>query len=83
MATAYAAVGASTSASYVAETSFGVTPSNPTMTSLRAKLGAKFDLKRETFQSAEMTATRQVQALSYGNRSGSAEIPFRTQLRQL
>ena len=76
MATAYAAVGASTSASYVAETSFGVTPSNPTMTTLRAKLGAKFDLKRETFQSAEMTATRQVQALSYGNRSGSAEIPF-------
>lgn len=76
MTVAYAAVGAATSASYVAETSFGVTPSNPTMTALRAKLGTKFELKRETFQSQEMTSTRQVQALSYGNRSGSAEIPF-------
>ena len=72
----YAAVGAGTSVSYVAETAFGTTPTSPTMKALRAKLGSKFELKRDTFASKEMSATRQVQALTYGNRSGSAEIPF-------
>jgi hypothetical protein len=73
---ALGAVGASTSLGYVAETSFGVTPASPTMLPLRAKLGGKFDLKRDTFSSKEMSSTRQTQALTYGTRQGSAELPF-------
>lgn len=71
-----AAVGANTALNYCAETSFGVTPATPTMKIVRAKIGSKFDLKRETFSSKEMSATRQVMGLGYGNRSGSGDLPF-------
>ena len=71
-----AAVGANTALNYVAETSFGVTPATPTMKIVRAKMGAKFDLKRDTFTSKEMSETRQVMGLGYGNRSGSGDLPF-------
>lgn len=73
---AIAAVGANQTLAYVAETSFGVTPSNPTMKLVRAKSGAKFELKRDTFTSKELNPGRQVMGMTYGNRSGSAELPF-------
>ena len=71
-----AAVGANSQINYVEETSFGVTPTTPTMKIVRATLGAKFDLKRDTFVSKEMNSARQVMSLNYGNRSGSGTIPF-------
>ena len=43
---------------------------------LRSKTGVKFDLNRETFESKERRSDRQVSALSYGNKSGSASIPI-------
>lgn len=73
---ALAAVGSNTGLTYCAETVFGTTPATPTMKVVRAKTGAKFDLKRDTFSSKEMSATRQVMGLTYGNRSGSGELPF-------
>lgn len=73
---ALAAVGSNSSTSYVAEVLYGVTPTSPTMKALRSKIGTKFDFKRDTFQSKEASATRQVQGLSYGNSSGTAEVPF-------
>ena len=71
-----AQVGASVGVSYVAETVFGVTPTTPTMKAVRAKSGAKFELKRDTFSSKELTSARQVMGLTYGNRNGSGELPF-------
>lgn len=71
-----AAVGANTALNYCAETSFGVIPATPTMKIVRAKIGSKFDLKRDTFTSKEMSATRQVMGMGYGNRSGSGDLPF-------
>lgn len=73
---ALGAVGANSSLAYVAETNYGETPATPTLKYVRAKSGAKFELKRETFQSKEMSAKRQVMGLGYGNRSGSGDIPF-------
>lgn len=73
---ATAAVGTAVGISYVAETSFGVPPSSPTMKALRIKSGTKFELKRDTFQSKELTTARQVMGMTYGTRSGSAELPF-------
>ena len=75
MATA-AAVGSSVAVSYAAETSFGVPPASPIMKTLRLKSGAKFDLKRDTFQSKELNTSRQVMGLTYGTRSGSCELPI-------
>ena len=76
MTIALGAVGANRTLSYVAETSFGVTPALPTMKYVRARSGAKFELKRDTFTSKEITPTRQVTGLTYGTRSGSGDIPF-------
>lgn len=76
MPVALAAVGSNATLSYVAETVFGTTPATPTTKYIRAKTGAKFDLKRDTFSSKEMSATRQVMGLTYGNRSGSGDLPF-------
>lgn len=73
---ALAAVGANSALSYVAEVTFGVTPATPTTKYVRAKSGAKFELKRDTFSSKEMSASRQVMGLTYGNRSGSGDVPF-------
>lgn len=73
---ATAAVGANQTLAYVAETSFGVTPTSPSMKLVRAKSGSKFELKRDTFTSKELNPGRQVMGLTYGNRSGSAELPF-------
>lgn len=73
---ATAAVGTSVGISYAAETTFGVIPTSPTMKALRLKSGAKFDLKRDTFQSKELNTSRQVMGMTYGNRSGSAELPI-------
>lgn len=70
-----AAVGTAVGISYTQETSFGVPPASPTMKAARIKSGVKFDLKRDTFQSKELTTARQVMGLTYGNRSGSAELP--------
>jgi hypothetical protein len=71
-----AAVGSERTLSYVAESTFGVTPGTPSMKYVRALSGAKFDLARSTFTSNEITPTRQVKFLTYGNRSGSGDIPF-------
>jgi hypothetical protein len=46
------------------------------MKTLRAKMGSKFELKRDTITSKEASDTRQIMAMSYGNRQGSGEIPF-------
>lgn len=76
-----AAVGANSSLAYVLEqkddaAKYGVTPTTPTMKYMRAKIGSKFELKRSTFQSKEMSANRQIMGLGYGNRDGSGDIPF-------
>lgn len=71
-----AAVGSNKTLSYVVETAFGTPPSNPSMIYVRAKAGAKFELKRDTFTSKELRADRQVGSLTYGTRSGSGELPF-------
>lgn len=76
MTIATGATGAQKSLAFVAESVFGTTPTTPSMKLLRAKIGTKFDLKRDTFTSKEMRADRQVGGLTYGNRSGSGEIPF-------
>ncbi len=76
MTIARGAVGASSGISYVAETSFGVTPASPTMLTLRTLMGSKIDLTRSTFASKEINAARQVMALTYGNRTGAGSFPF-------
>ena len=73
---AYAAVGSAFSTSYCAETSFGVVPAVPAMKAMRNKLGAKFELKKDTFTSKEQSSTGQVMALGMGGRAGSGDIPF-------
>lgn len=73
---ATAAVGTSVGISYTLEDSFGVTPTTPTMQAARVKAGTKFELKKDTFQSKELSTTRQVMGMTYGNRSGSAELPI-------
>lgn len=69
------AVGSKTGRAYVAETTFGTPPASPAMKALRSKFGTKFDLKRDTFNSKEVSSTRQIMALVYGNRSGSGSLP--------
>ena len=76
MTVALAAVGTHRTLSYVPEVTYGVVPAAPTTKYVRAKAGAKFDLKRDTFASKEISPTRQAVALTYGNRSGSGDIPF-------
>ena len=76
MTVALGAVGANRTLSYIAETVFGTTPATPVMKYVRSKVGAKFDLKRNTVASQEISPTRQVVSLTYGNRSGSGDIPF-------
>jgi hypothetical protein len=71
-----AAVGSNKSLEIVAESSFGVTAATVATRYVRAKSGAKFELKRDTFTSNELRADRQVGSLTYGTRSGSGEIPF-------
>lgn len=71
-----AAVGSNKSLELVAESSFGITTATVATRYVRAKSGAKFDLKRDTFTSNELRADRQVGSLTYGTRSGSGEIPF-------
>ena len=71
-----AAVGSNKTLEYVAETSFGVTPTSPSTKYVRAKAGAKFELSRNTFTSNELRPDRQVGSLTYGTRSGSGELPF-------
>lgn len=70
------ASGARSGFSYVAETTFGVTPASPSMKALRVKPGVKPDLKRETFQSKEVRNDRQIVDLRYGTKQGSLEVPF-------
>lgn len=76
MTVARGAVGANSNLSYVAETSFGVTPATPTMLAMRSLIGSKLDLTRSTFPSKEMNVTRQTMALTYGNRTGAGSFPF-------
>lgn len=71
-----AAVGAATSSSYCAETAFGVLPASPTMKAMRALTGAKYDFKMDTYESKEQSATGQVMAMGFGNKSGSGDVPF-------
>lgn len=70
------AVGSKTGQSYWPEAAFGVTPASPTLKMFRGTMGAKFDLKRDTFTSNEMTPTQQQLSMSYGTKSGTASLPF-------
>jgi len=76
MPTALAATGSNSALAYVAEAVYGVTPTTPSMKFVRAKSGAKFDLKKDSFSSKEKSATRQVMGFTFGTRSGSGELPF-------
>jgi len=69
------AVGSKSGLAYVAETVYGAPPASPAMKGLRAKFGSKFELKRDTFSSKEVSSTRQVMGMTYGNRSGSGSLP--------
>ena len=73
---ALGATGANRTLAYIPEVTYGVTPATPVMVYARAKAGAKFDIKRDTFASKEISPTRQATSLTYGTRSGSGEIPF-------
>lgn len=70
------AVGSKTGLSYVAETVFNTIPGVPSMKAVRAKFGTNFELKRDTFQTKEVDATRQVKDLRYGNKQLAGELPF-------
>ena len=70
------AVGSKTGLAYAVETVFGTPPSPALMKGIRAKFGSKFELKRDTFSSKEVSATRQVMGMTYGNRSGSGNLPI-------
>ncbi|MEI6207295.1 MAG: phage tail tube protein [Desulfuromonadales bacterium] len=76
MTAALGAVGANSSLAYTAEASFGVLPASPSMKTIRALSGSKFELKRSAFTSKEMNTYRQTMGLTYGNRDGSGSIPF-------
>ena len=76
MTIALGAVGANRTLSYDLEDSFGVPSVTPAMKYLRAKAGAKFDFKADTFSSNELTPTRQETNLVYGVFKGSGDIPF-------
>lgn len=72
---ALAATGSNSSTSYVAETSYGVTPANPTMKATRFG-AATFNLTKESFSSNERSDKRQLMGMTFGTRSGSGELPF-------
>jgi len=70
------AVGSKTGKSYWPEATFGIVPASPTLKTFRGTLGSKFDLKRDTFISNEMSPTQQDIAMSYGTGQGSCNLPF-------
>ena len=70
------AVGSKTGLAYVAETVFGAPPASPQLKGIRAKFGSKFELKRDTFTSKEVSSIRQVMGMTYGTRSGSGNLPI-------
>ena len=76
MTIALAATGSNSALSYTLEDSYGVPPASPTMVTVRAKSGTKFDMKKDSFTSKEKSSTRQVMGITFGTRSGSCEIPF-------
>ena len=62
--------------SYVAETTYGVTPAvDPTFTDLR-HTGTTLGLTKESFQSEELHADRQVRDYFHGPKSASGDVSF-------
>jgi hypothetical protein len=71
-----AAVGAASVTTFTPETAFGVVGAAPVMKILRSKGAPKFEFKPDTLESKEASATRQVMGLTFGNASGTGDIPF-------
>jgi hypothetical protein len=62
-------------ASYVAETTFGTTPTTPSMKALRLT-GTTFNLSKETYTSEEIRSDRQIVDLRHGTRQVGGDLSF-------
>lgn len=71
---AYAS-GSQRGASYVAETTYGVTPTSPTMLPIR-NTGANLALTRNALEDAEINPNRQMKNMRSGNKQVSGDISF-------
>lgn len=69
------ASGSQRGAAYCAETSFGVTPSSPSMSFIRHS-GMNLNLAKSTIVSPEIREDRQIADLRHGNRNPSGNIPM-------
>lgn len=67
--------GSQHSMSYVAESTYGTTPTTPTMKAIR-QTGTTLGLSKSTLQSNEQRDDRQVAAYKHGNSSASGDISF-------
>jgi len=71
-----AAAGSQRSLRYIMETTFGTTPSTPTLDTIRNTGGSGVGLDRSQLQSSEFRSDRNVANLRLGNKTPSLEIPF-------
>lgn len=69
------AVGSKYELSYVAESTYGTTPSTPTMLKTRIT-GDTLDLSKETFLSNELRSDREVTDFRHGNRQAGGALNF-------
>lgn len=69
------ASGARHGLSYVAETTFGVTPSTPSMKEFR-HTGTTLTLQKQMLESAEIRSDRQIQDARHGNRNVAGNLSF-------
>ena len=67
------AAGSEHGLSYCSEATFGTTPTNPTMISLR-HTGTSLVLSKDTFQSAELRADRQISDFRHGNKRAQGDV---------
>ena len=67
--------GSQHSMSHVAESTYGTTPTTPTMKAIR-QTGTIWGFKKSTLQSNEQRDDRQVAAYKHGNSSASGDISF-------
>jgi hypothetical protein len=72
---AITAVGSRHSAAYIAESTYGTTPSTPTFDNIR-HTSASLGLSKTTLESGELRDDRQIAHLRHGNKSVAGDIGF-------
>lgn len=70
------AAGSQRSLRYIMETTFGTTPSTPTLETIRNTGGSGVGLDRSQLQSSEFRSDRNVANMRLGNKTPNLEIPF-------